>query len=170
MHRLLPLVLLVFASAGCAGGGAPPPGPPAPSTQLRVRFGGLVDTIEIAAIERLALRAAALVAPDGAATPASAITVEATPRIATGQWARSNPWQDPVSGNSALLALTSQNAQAGAALHSQQQLLATVSTAEIPLPDPAAYRRDWPQYRIRLTFGTPPGEVETREIPAPAPR
>jgi hypothetical protein len=58
---------------------------------------------------------------------------------------------------------------AGAALNSQQQLLATVSTAEIALPDPVAYRRDWARYRIRLTFGTPPGEVETRLLPAPPP-
>ena len=59
--------------------------------------------------------------------------------------------------------------QAGAALQGEQQLLATVSTAEIALPDPVAYRRDWRRYRIRLTFGTPPGEIETREIAAPEP-
>jgi hypothetical protein len=47
--------------------------------------------------------------------------------------------------------------------------LATVSTAEIALPDPVAYRRDWGKYRIRLNFGTPPGETETREIAAPEP-
>jgi hypothetical protein len=52
---------------------------------------------------------------------------------------------------------------------SREQLLATVSSAEIALPDPVVYRRDWRRYRIRLTFGTPPGEVETREIPAPEP-
>jgi hypothetical protein len=47
-------------------------------------------------------------------------------------------------------------------------LLAVVSTASIPLPDPVAYRRDWQKYRIRLRFGDPP-QVETREIDAPAP-
>jgi hypothetical protein len=47
--------------------------------------------------------------------------------------------------------------------------LATVSTAEIALPDPVAYRRDWTNYHIRLTFGTPPGDVETSEIAAPEP-
>lgn len=177
MQRMWPVLLLaVFAGlAGCDGGGgfsSPDPansGPPAPVAQLRVRFGGLVDTIDVGAVERLPLRAAELVAPDGAATPASAISVDASPRLATGQWARSNPWQDPVTGNSALAALTMRNAQAGAALQSQQQLLAVVSSAEIALPDPVAYRRDWEKYRIRLTFGTPPGEVEFREIAAPAP-
>jgi len=69
----------------------------------------------------------------------------------------------------AAAALTTPNAQIGAALQGEVQLLATVSTAEIPLPDPVAYRRDWTNYRIRLTFGTPPGDVETREIAAPEP-
>ena len=36
-----------------------------------------------------------------------------------------------------------------------------VSRADIPLPDPVAYRRDWRDWRVRLTFGTPPGELET---------
>ena len=59
--------------------------------------------------------------------------------------------------------------EAGAALRGRQQLLATVSTAEIALSDPVAYRRDWRRYRIRLTFGTPPSKIETREIAAPEP-
>ena len=59
--------------------------------------------------------------------------------------------------------------QQPAALQGQEQLLAMVSNAQISLPDPVAYRRDWANYRIRLTFGTPPGAIETQEIPAPAP-
>ena len=50
-----------------------------------------------------------------------------------------------------------------------QQLLAMVSRADIPLPDPVAYRRDWRNWRIRLGFGTPPEELQTFEIPAPEP-
>ena len=50
-----------------------------------------------------------------------------------------------------------------------EQFAQLLSTAEIALPDPVAYRRDWTQYRIRLTFGTPPGGVETSEIAAPEP-
>ncbi|MGA8550040.1 MAG: hypothetical protein WB678_07360, partial [Stellaceae bacterium] len=57
----------------------------------------------------------------------------------------------------------------GGAPRTQTTLLAIVSSASIPLPDPVAYRRDWQKYRIRLHFGTPPDQVETREIPAPAP-
>ncbi|HEX6442374.1 MAG TPA: hypothetical protein VF007_09330, partial [Stellaceae bacterium] len=58
---------------------------------------------------------------------------------------------------------------ANATLRSQTRLLTTVSSATIPLPDPVAYRRDWTRYRLRLSFGTPPGAVETREIAAPEP-
>lgn len=174
-------VLLAFVAGGCGAGGAPPPagaptgagraeaGPPTPTAQLRVRFGGIVDTIEVRAVELLPLRAAALIAPDGTATPASYIAVDPNPRIATGQWALSHRWDEPAARDGALAALALGNAQAGAALYSRQQLLAVASTADIPLPDAVAYRRDWQNYRVRLTFGTPPGEVETRTLAAPAP-
>jgi hypothetical protein len=169
MKRVLYVPLLLLTLAGCGVGEGPPQGSPAISAQVRVGFGGLVDTIEIAAVERLPLHAAELVGPDGAAIPAGPITVDPSPHIATGQWAVSNPWQDPITGNSALAGLTLRHIQAGAALQGQEQLLAMVSNAQISLPDPVAYRRDWQNYRVRLTFGRPPGEVETQEIPAPAP-
>jgi hypothetical protein len=54
-------------------------------------------------------------------------------------------------------------------LRTQEQVLTTVSVAAIPLPDPVAYRRAWREYRIRLGFGIPPGEVRNVEIPAPPP-
>ena len=163
---LLPLVLI----AGCEGGGAPSPGPLGPTEELRVGFpkGGLADTIAIDAIERLPLRAATLVAPDGTATAASSIDVADSPRFATGQWVAGDPWRNALAGGGAAAALMP-HPEAGASLQGQQQLLATVSTAAIALPDPVAYRRDWRKYRIRLTFGTPPGETETRNIAAPEP-
>src|SRR5205807_7086247 len=103
------------------------------------------------------------------ATPASAIDVVAQPRFATGQWTAGNPWQNAIAPSNAVPALALQNAQAGAAIQAREELLATVSSADIPLPDPVAYRRDWPRYRIRLVFGTPPGAIEMRELPAPEP-
>lgn len=179
MRRVLLLLvpsLALLLLAGCVGGDVPPPQPPlalpGETAELRASFPprGLVDTIEIDAIERLPLRVAVLVAPDGTTTPANYINVEANPRLATGQWSVSHAWQDAVSsGNSAIAAATRTNVQAGAALHGEEQLLATASTADIALPDPVAYHRDWRRYRIRLIFGTPPEEVETREIAAPAP-
>jgi hypothetical protein len=42
------------------------------------------------------------------------------------------------------------------------------ANAEITLPDPVVYRRDWQHYKIRLTFGAS-GAPEIRELAAPAP-
>ena len=107
--------------------------------------------------------------PNGAVVPANYLNVDASPTFATGQSALANTWRDAVEPSSLLPALVAENARAGAAMHGDQQLLAMVSVAEIPLPDPAAYRRDWQHYRIRLSFGTPPGPLENRELAAPAP-
>jgi hypothetical protein len=170
MHRLIPVLLLLIVLGACTGGGSVP-ATPGTTADLRVGFpsGGLADTIAVTAIDRLPLRAAALVAPDGTAVPADWINVDADPRVATGQWVAGNPWETSLTRSNPAATLTAQNAEANAALRGQVQLLATVSQAEIPLPDPVAYRRDWPKYRVRLTFGTSPGEIEAREIAAPEP-
>ena len=166
MRRVLRALLPLLFAVGCDSAAAPPL---APVAELRVGFppGGVADTIRIDAVDRLPLRAAVLVAPDGATTPANHLDVVATPRIAAGQFVAGNPWTGALSSGAA--AASFGIPQAGAALASQEQLLATVSTAEITLPDPVPYRRDWRRYRIHLSFGTPPGEVETRELPAPPP-
>ena len=196
MKRIPAAVLFALAIAGCQGGGEPPPasnpsgpevataaippapavqpgqlppGPATPRAQLRVGFGGLVDTVEVSAIEPLPLREAALIAPDGTTVPATYINVTNNPRVATGQWSASNRWDEWAGPDNALAALALPNMQAGAALQSSQQLLAMVSRADIPLPDPVAYRRDWRNWRIRLGFGTPPEELQTFEMPAPEP-
>jgi hypothetical protein len=168
MRRFLPVLLPLLLIGACQDGGGPPP---VPATGVRAGFprGAVVDAIQVDAIDRLPLRGAELVAPDGSATPASNVDVVRNPGSGVGQSVAEGAWQDAVSDNSVLGALTMPNAQAGAALRSETQLLATVSSATVPLPDPVAYRRDWPRYRIRLTFGTPPGEIETREIAAPEP-
>ena len=170
MRRLFPALLPLFLVAACdAVGSASPPAVTAAAVQAGFPRGGLADTITVSAVDRLPLRAAELVAPDGTATPANWIDVNNEPRVATGQWVAGNPWETTVTGATAAAALTTPNAQLGAALQSEVRLLATVSTAEIPLPDPVVYRREWTNYRIRLTFGTPPRDVDTREIAAPEP-
>ena len=170
MRRLFPALLPLFLVAACdAGGNAAPPPVTAAAVQAGFPRGGLADTITVSAVERLPLRIAELVAPDGAATPANWIDVNNSPRVATGQRVAGNPWETAVTGSTAAAALTTQDAQLGATLQGQVQLLGTISTAEIALPDPVAYRRDWTSYHIRLTFGTPPGDVATSEIAAPEP-
>jgi hypothetical protein len=169
MRRLLPLLLPLLLVGACHDGGGPAPSLPIAQVTAGFPRGAVVDAIQVDAVDPLPLRAAELVAPDGAATPASSVDVVRDPQSSGGQRAAEAAWHDAVSGNSAIAALTMPDLQAGAALRSRTQLLTTVSSATIPLPDPVAYRRDWPRYRIRLSFGAPPGVIETREIAAPEP-
>jgi len=47
--------------------------------------------------------------------------------------------------------------------------LLMVSTAEITLPDPVAYRRNWQNYHIRVSFGAGDNQADVRDIAAPEP-
>lgn len=164
--RVLAFILTVLTLAACAG---------APSTlptgQIRADFpaGGIANQIEIQAVDRLALRSAALVAPDGHATPAVSITTNPAPTETVSP----QLWSGPNTGAVLSGGIGGSNALSpglvGASPQVQSRLLAVVSTASITVPDPVIYRRDWQKYRIRLDFGTPPGEVETQEVAAPAP-
>lgn len=164
---LPPLGLL----AGCAAAPPlPPASPTAASAEVRAWFPphGLADAIEIDTVYRLPLAAAVLVAPDGGETPANYVNAVAEPSNIGGQWAASHTWQNAVTGSNSFAAVN-ETAQTGPALRAETALLAVASTADLPLPDAVAYRRDWQHYRIRLTFGTVPAEHQTEEIAAPAP-
>jgi hypothetical protein len=141
---------------------------PLPADQVRARFppGGVVNSIEIDAIDRLPLRTAELVAPDGQATPASYLHVGASPSVTFYQRQIDTPYEGNLFGigNVAPVPAVVTGAPQGDA-----QLLAMVSTASIPLPDEIEYRRDWRSYRIFLSFGDLAGEVERRVLPAPEP-
>jgi hypothetical protein len=166
MRFALSLMMLTVVTACGAETGLPP----LPTDQATARFppGGVVDVIEVDAVNRLPLRTAELIAPDGESTPASYLHVNPSPDVtfyqrflsfyegnyfAVGPLAAGEP--DPV-------ALTS-------APQGRAQLLEMVSTASIPLPDEIAYRREWRSYRIFLSFGDLAGEVERRVLPAPEP-
>jgi hypothetical protein len=149
---------------GCGGGPAP-----LPTGAVRAYFpkGAVADTIEVDAIDRLALRRADLVAPDGRTTAALSIAARPAPSDATLLL----PTGADGDGGLALGALAGNPPNAGAvgaAVQTQSQLFATVSNAAIALPDPVAYGRAWQKYRIRLRFGDPP-QAESREIAAPEP-
>jgi hypothetical protein len=158
--------LVAALLAACAGSGPTP----SPNDQIRAVFpsGGIADRIEVTAVDRLALRGAELVAPDGRVTPALSINVNPTPTTGFSQGA----WAAPITSANYGVSSIGSNALTpnvvGAAPQSQTTLLAMVSTASIQLPDPIAYRRDWQEYRIRLRLGDPP-QNETREIAAPPP-
>jgi hypothetical protein len=148
--------------AGCGGGL-----PPLPGDRVRASFppGGIVDVIEISAIDRLPLRSVELVAPDGTVTPAASIAVGPAPAETYSQPFPGSPYTGSAFGFANIPA--GAGAAAGAP-QAQSRLLAMAATTSIALPDPVAYRRDWRDYRIRLRFGEPPGAVE-RDIAAPAP-
>ncbi len=166
--RVAASFLMLLALAACSGAG-PPSALPTDQTRAYFPAGGVVNQIEVSAVDRLALRSAELVAPDGHATPATSVsanpapTETVVPEFPTG----------PNSSTAFAVGSIGSNALSpgvvGAAPQSQGRLLAILSTASIAVPDPVAYRRQWQNYRIRLDFGQPPGEIETREIPAPAP-
>ncbi|HEX4615277.1 MAG TPA: hypothetical protein VH230_05115 [Stellaceae bacterium] len=161
-----PLFMLTLALvAACA----PASGlPPLPADQVSARFppGGVVNSIEVDAIDRLPLRTAELVSPDGQATPASYLHVNPSPSVTFYQRQIDTPYEGNLFGigNFAPAPAVVTGAPQGDA-----QFLAMVSTASIPVPDEIEYRRDWRSYRIFLSFGDLAGEVERRVLPAPEP-
>ena len=141
---------------------------PLPTDQVRARFppGGVVNSIEIDAVDRLPLRTAELVSPDGQATSASYLHVNPSPGVAFYQRQIDTPYEGNIFGIGNVAPVP---ALVSGAPQSDAQLLAMVSTASIPLPDEIEYRRDWRSYRIFLSFGDLAGEVERRVLPAPEP-
>jgi hypothetical protein len=166
MRSVLAILTIAFLAA-CADSGLAP----LPTDQVRARFppGGVADVIEVSAVDRLPLRKAELISPDGQATPASYLTVNPSPSVTSyeglpgGTYAGNALAVGNIAAGVPLLAPT------GGAAQQRATFLAMVSNASIPLPDPVEYRRGWQSYRIRLSFGDPSGEVETREVSAPEP-
>ncbi|HYM73983.1 MAG TPA: hypothetical protein VET89_13450 [Stellaceae bacterium] len=165
MRRLLLLLPLLLLVTACDAGG-PPASPMDQGVSASFPRGGIADVIKVEARDALPLRAAELVGPDGDATPASALQSARSPQVRDGQEAAGSPWRTSMFEDN-IAALP--NAPAVAAYRSYSQVLVFVSTADIPLPDPVTYRRDWTKYRIRLSFTGPGGQLQTREIAAPAP-
>jgi hypothetical protein len=161
------VILTIVLLAACADDGLSP----LASDQVRVRFpaGSVVDVIEVDAVNRLPLRKAELVSPDGQATPASYLNVNPSPSITSYEELPNDPYLGTPFAVGNLTAGVPAPALTGGAPQQRVAFLVTVSTASIPLPDPVEYRRDWRNYRIRLSFGDAPDEVETREVDAPQP-
>jgi hypothetical protein len=160
-------IFLFGMLAACADSGLPA----LPGDQVKAGFppGGVVDVIEVGVIDRLPLRSAELIAPDGQATPASYLTVNPSPSVTAYQAFPDRPYPGYGLGFCNMIGGTPTAPLTGAAPQQQVTFLKMVANASIPLPDPVAYRRDWRNYQIRLTFGTPPDETETREVAAPEP-
>ena len=160
------LILLALLLAGCGEGGLPP----LPVMHVDASFpkGGLANVIVVDAVDRLALTGAVLVAPDGRRTAASDIDVAAQPSTGSQRLLGSASFGGEVFGTPTAPGIGSPRFLGGAP-QASGRLLAVVSTASVPVADPVGYARDWPGYKLRLTFGRPPGATEEREIAAPAP-
>jgi hypothetical protein len=159
-------LLLSLSAAGCAEG--PPASLPTEEVAAGFPLHGIADTIVINATDRQALRQAELIAPDGTPTPAADISVDPSPTVSTSQRVANDPYGGDVFGVGNVNTPSVLPVPVGGAPVTQTQLLLMLSTADIPLPDKVAYRRDWANYHIHLVFGVPPNTV-SRDIPAPAP-
>ena len=164
--RLALCLAIIPLLAACGGEG--PASPPGEQISASFPAGGIADVIAIDATDRLPLRQAELIAPDGRATLAASVTANPSPTENFSQQSPTGAYSGSQFGVSSIGSNALSPGVVGAAPQTQTQLLAVASTASIPLPDPVAYRRGWQKYRIRLRFGDPP-QVETREIAAPAP-
>ena len=164
--RAVCLAILVLLAA-CADEGSPL----LPIDQIRARFppGGVVDVIEVDVVDRLPLRKAELIAPDGQVTSASYLNVNPSPSVTANQEFPNGPYAGNAFGVGNITAGVPLPALTGEAPQQRVVFLEMVATASIPLLDPVEYRRDWRGYHIRLSFGDPPGEVESRELAAPEP-
>lgn len=157
----------LFLLAACAD--APPPAT-GPQQGVRASFppGGVTGVIRIDALDTQPLRVADLVAPDGTVTPASSLDVNANPRSVGGTASLYDPWRSGSLGGNSNDPLPS--GAVNPVARSQDQILLTASTAEISLPDPVAYGRDWASYKIRLGFGSSGNDVREIAAPEPPPR
>ncbi|MBV8133756.1 MAG: hypothetical protein JO282_14770 [Alphaproteobacteria bacterium] len=166
MRRVFAILTIVLLVA-CADEGLPP----LAGDQVQVRFpaGGVVDVIEVDAVNRLPLRKAELIAPDGLATAASYLNVNSSPSVTSYPALPNRAYAGDTFGAGNIAAGVPLSALTGGAPQQRAAFFAMVSSASIPLPDPVEYRRDWQSYRIRLSFGDPPGEVQTQEVDAPQP-
>ena len=167
--RVVATFLIVGMLAACDYVSGPPS---LPSDQVRAYFpsGGVADAIEVDATNRLPLRTAELVAPNGDATPASYLHVSSDPGVTYYQRFFNSPYVGNAMGVGTVVVGNPVTTDIGrGAPQGAVRLLAMVSTASILLPDEIAYRRDWRSYRVFLSFGDLSGEVERQVLPAPEP-
>jgi hypothetical protein len=163
--RYKPILLGLLLLAACTD--APQPAVLQQGAQASFPPGGVVNVIRVDALDALPLRAAELVAPDGTATPASALDVDKNPQTLGGQNAANDLWRSSILGGNGISQVP--GGRIDPTVRSQNTTLLMVSTADIPLPDPVAYRREWEKYRVRLSFGAGGAQLDVREIAAPQP-
>jgi hypothetical protein len=146
MPRVAAVLLLLIA--GCGEGTVPPGG--GPVERITVAFGPLTDVIVVTALDRLPLRSAVLVDPDGERIAAYSLDVSSSPAIA------------PSPAQQALM-------QTPGMPYQVTRVDSMVATALIQLPDPTRYAKSWQQWHVELQLGDPGSGERDLTFPAPAP-
>lgn len=153
-----------LALAACAA-----PEPPRPT--MGAGFDPAAATIQIAVRDKLPLRAATLVLPDGHEVAAREITVSPPPKsrerserpgVGVGATGGSSSGVDTAVFIDLPISLDFLRRKTAPSTLIE-------SRARIPVGDGAIYRRDWAASHLKLKLGDPPGEVREIELPAPAP-
>lgn len=159
--RSILAALLILA--GCTGGGD---GVTRPVSATFVESEDpTAAEIEVTVADRLPLETAELVAPDGSAIAAHRIDRskvverhEPEPSVGVGVFAGSRGRVGTSVGI---------NVPVGRSGAPYDPVIE--SRARLRVPDMAAYRAGWPEYRVRLQLGTSDVNRRTMEIPAPRP-
>ena len=149
MRRALATAAL-FLLCACASGASEDVEAAPATVSARFVAGGLSNVIVVSVVDRLPLRQAVLVSPDGERVPAYAIDVDADPRLAL------------VPGEELLLATP------GTPRYSISART-MASTALIQLPDPVQYAKAWRNSRIEVTLGDPGSGKSEQTLAAPSP-
>lgn len=134
--------------AACADEDAPWSGPPTESATAR--FDALSDVIVVNVTDRLPLRSAVLVAPDGERVPAYSLDVSSSPVVAPPQEAAIFMASPGVPRQVTRIGVMS-------------------STALIQLPDATRYAQGWRDWRVELRIGDPGDSGRDVALPAPKP-
>lgn len=172
MNSRLPVSLCVvalLAVAGCSGSGGPASTPPAVrSISVSYVPSDSAPAVAVAVSHPQPLVSVELVAPDGRTAAASLIERDAprsspsvAPTVGVGVFGGSGGGGIGT-GLGLGFPLGGSAAPPPAAGHGAR--------ARVVIPDPAAYRRDWPNTVVRLRFGAAPEPVTVADIPAPEPR
>jgi hypothetical protein len=173
MRRYAPFALVLLLAA-CASDTVPIAGPPPGTVDARFAQGGEANVITVTAYDRVPIRNAALVAPDGSILPSYHINTERPTRYGSGSGAAPTVGIGVGGGSSGSFAIGSGigltfplGGYAGPQSTTQSGNI--LSTAYIRLADPVDYRRRWKNYTIRVRLGDPPSDVHFVTLAAPPP-
>ena len=146
-------VAVLLLLGGCGDeffGGEPVAGPQPGTITAAFQPGGLANVIVVTATDRVPLRSAVLVGPEGERQPAYSIDVAPNLVRSTSITA------DPV-------------LQTRGGLPSTTRIDIMRSTALIQLPDPVRYANTWRRCRVELRLGDPGAGEHDAMLAAPAP-